>query len=124
MAKAAARTQDAYLHDMLESARLIHGYMAGVTFEEFLRNSEKRDAVSLRISVLGESAHKIDRASETALPGVPFKSIRGMRNRIAHDYGAVDLPIVWAVTQKEIEPLIAALETYFKDRAPGPKPGS
>ena len=123
MAKAAAKTQDAYLHDMLEAARLIHGYMAGVTFEEFWRNSEKRDAVALRISVLGESAHKIDRASESALPGVPFKSIRGMRNRIAHDYGAVDLQIVWAVTQQEIAPLIVALEAYFKSRAPGPGGG-
>jgi uncharacterized protein with HEPN domain len=116
MAKAAPKTQDAYLHDMLEAARLIHGYTAGVTFEEFWPNSEKRDAVALRISVLGESAHKIDKTTETALPGIPFKGIRGLRNRIAHDYGAVDFKIVWAVTQEEIEPLIAALEAYFKGR--------
>src|SRR5580658_3417942 len=115
MAKASPKTQDAYLYDMLEAARLIHGYMASVTFDEFWNNSEKRDAVALRISVLGESAHKIDKAAEAALPAVPFKSIRGMRNRIAHDYGAVDFKIVWAVTQQEIAPLIAAVEAYFKD---------
>ena len=39
-----------------------------------------------------------------------------MRTRIAHDYGAVDFKIVWAVTQEEIEPLIAALEAHFKKR--------
>ena len=116
MAKSASKTQDAYLHDMLEAARLIHGYVAGVSFEDFWHNSEKRDAVALRISVLGESAHRVDKATETALPGIPFKSIRGMRNRIAHDYGAVDFKIVWAVTQQEIAPLIVALEAYFKDR--------
>lgn len=118
MAKAASKTGDAYLHDMLEAARLIHSYMAGVTFEKFWNNSEKRDAVALRISVLGESASKIDRATEAILPTVPFKSIRGMRNRIAHDYGAVDFKIVWAVTQEEIGPLITALEAYFKGRQP------
>lgn len=116
MAKSTPKTQAAYLHDMLEAARLIQGYMAGVTFEEFWSNSEKRDAVALRISVLGESARRIDRTTEAALPGFPFKSIRGMRNRIAHDYGAVDFKIVWAVTQEEIEPLIAALAAYFKGR--------
>jgi uncharacterized protein with HEPN domain len=42
-----------------------------------------------------------------------------MRNRIAHDYGAVDFKIVWAVTQEEIEPLIAALEVYLKNRQAG-----
>jgi len=116
MAKATPKTQDAYLHDMLEAARLIRDYMAGVTFDEFWHNSEKRDAVALRLSVLGESAHRIDQAIETAVPGIPFKSIRGMRNRIAHDYGAVDFKIVWAVTQAEIEPLIAVLEAHFKGR--------
>jgi len=117
MAKPAPKSQDAYLHDMLEAGRLIQGYMAGVTFDEFWNNSEKRDAVALRISVLGESALRIDKAAEAALPAVPFKSIRGMRNRIAHDYGAVDFKIVWSVTQHEITPLIAALEAYFKGRS-------
>ena len=51
MAKAAAKTQDAYLHDMLEAARLIHGYMAGVTFEEFWLNSEKLDAGAQLIEI-------------------------------------------------------------------------
>ncbi|HUG13182.1 MAG TPA: HepT-like ribonuclease domain-containing protein [Opitutaceae bacterium] len=116
MARPAQRSQDAYLHDMLEAARLIRGYMAGVTFDEFWNNSEKRDAVALRSSVLGESAHKVDKPTEAALPSIPFKSIRGMRNRIAHDYGAVDFKIVWAVAQQVIDPLIAELEAYFKSR--------
>ncbi|HTZ19741.1 MAG TPA: HepT-like ribonuclease domain-containing protein [Opitutaceae bacterium] len=118
MPKPAPKSQDAYLHDMLEAARLIRSYVADVTFEDFWLNNEKRDAVALRISVLGESAHKIDRATEAALPGIPFKSIRAMRNRIAHDYGAVDFKIVWAVIQQEIGPLIVALESHFQGRPP------
>jgi uncharacterized protein with HEPN domain len=120
MPKPAPKSPDAYLLDMLEAARLIHGYVAGVTFDEFWHNSEKRDAVALRISVLGQSAQKIDAAVERALPSIPFKNIRGMRNRIAHDYGAVDFKIVWAVTQQEMEPLIAALDAHFKGRTASP----
>ena len=122
MPKPAAKTSDAYLYDMLEAARLIRGYMTDVSFEDFWHNNEKRDAVALRLSVLGESAHKIDPATEATLPSIPFKSIRGMRNRIAHDYGAVDFKIVWAVTQNEIEPLITALETYFQNKTQDPSP--
>jgi uncharacterized protein with HEPN domain len=116
MAKNTSKTPEAYLHDMQEAAALIDRYMAGVTFEDFWHNSEKRDAVALRISVIGESAHRIDRAKEMALPNIPFRNLRGMRNRIAHDYGAVDFRIVWEVTQKEIAPLLAALNAYFKAR--------
>jgi|GEM_PF-3875279 len=61
MPKPAPKPQVAYLHDMLEAARLIRGYLKGVTFEEFWHNNENRDAVALRLSVLGESAHKIDK---------------------------------------------------------------
>jgi uncharacterized protein with HEPN domain len=118
MAKPAPKSQDAYLHDMLEAARLIRGYVAGVSFEQFWHNSEKRDAVALRIAVLGESAHKIEARTEAGLKGIPLKGLRGMRNRIAHDYGAVDFKIVWAVTQEEIPPLISALESYFSKRPP------
>jgi uncharacterized protein with HEPN domain len=115
--KATTKTQAAYLHDMLEAAQLIRDYMAGVSFDAFWHNSEKRDAVSLRISVLGEAAYKIDKMTEAALPTIPFKNIRGMRNRIAHDYGAVDFKIVWTVTQNEIQHLIAGLENHFKSRS-------
>ncbi|MDX2110311.1 MAG: HepT-like ribonuclease domain-containing protein [Verrucomicrobiota bacterium] len=59
----------------------------------------------------------MDKATEEALPGIPFKSIRGMRNRIAHDYGAVDFKIVWSITQQNIEPLVNTLETYFEERS-------
>jgi hypothetical protein len=38
MAKPAPKSQDVYLHDMLEAARLIHGYLAGVGFDEFWHN--------------------------------------------------------------------------------------
>lgn len=104
----------AYLHDMLEAARLIRGYMRKVTFDEFWRDNEKRDAVALRLSVLGESANRISPATQKALPSIPFKQIRGLRNRIVHDYGAIDFKIVWAVTQKEIAPLIRALEAHLR----------
>ena len=114
MAKAAPKSQDAYLHDMLEAATAHPQLHGRVTFEDFWHNSEKRDAVALRMTVLGESAQRIDKATELRLASVPFKGIRGMRNRIAHDYGAVDFKIVWAVTQQEIEPLIDALYAYFK----------
>jgi uncharacterized protein with HEPN domain len=98
---------------MLEAARLIEGYMSGVSYDEFWDNSEKRDAVALRISVIGESARRIDRATEAKLPNIPFKSLRGMHNRIAHDYGTVDFKIVWSVTQSEIAPLVASLGSYL-----------
>jgi len=107
---------DAHLEDMLEAARLIEDYMRGVSFADFWHNSEKRDAVALRLSVIGEAAVHIGLATQKALPSVPFKQIRGLRNRIAHDYGSIDFKVVWEVTQSEIKPLITALHIHLKKK--------
>jgi uncharacterized protein with HEPN domain len=124
MPKPATNNPDAaHLHDMLEAARLIRVYMRKVSFEEFWHHNEKRDAVALRLSVIGEAASRVSAATQKALPSIPFKQIRGLRNRIAHDYGAIDFKIVWEVTQKEIGPLVVALEVYLgKKSRPGKTP--
>ncbi len=108
-----SHSQEAYLHDMLESAEHVMRYMEAVTFEEFWADSEKRDAVTLRLSVIGEAARHVTKEVEVAMPSIPFKDIRGMRNRITHDYGRVDFRIVWQVTQENIAPLVASLKAHL-----------
>jgi uncharacterized protein with HEPN domain len=108
-----SKDQKAYLHDMLESAQKALGYVQDVSYDEFWRNSEKRDAVAMRIAAIGEAARQITAATEAAVPNVPFHLIRGMRNRIAHHYDKVDFVEVWKVTQQDLLPLVAALKRYF-----------
>ncbi|HEX4140741.1 MAG TPA: HepT-like ribonuclease domain-containing protein [Candidatus Methylacidiphilales bacterium] len=110
MPKSGSDRDEAHLDDMLEAARLIRGYMRHVTFEQFWEDNEKRDAVALRLTVIGEAASRVSPQTQKTLPTIPFKPIRGLRNRIVHDYGSIDFRIVWQVTQAEIAPLIRALE--------------
>lgn len=39
--------------------------------------------------------------------------MRGMRNIIAHDYGAVNLDQVWETATKDMHSLIETLGTHF-----------
>jgi uncharacterized protein with HEPN domain len=39
-----------------------------------------------------------------------------MRNRIVHDYGHVDLEIVWETVQIHLPPLFAELQQFFANR--------
>ena len=109
-----AKDQNAYLYDMMESARAICRYVEGVEFDQFWDNGEKRDAVAMRIAAIGDAARNVTKATEAAIPGVPFPNIRGMRNRVAHDYGKVDFREVWKVAEQDIRPLMMALETHFQ----------
>ena len=105
--------QDGLLRDMLDSARQIQAYLRGMTLETFSGNVEKQDAVLRRFEIVGEAASRVTQETQEQFPTLPFRSMRGMRNIIAHDYGEVDLDQVWETASTDIPPLITTLEQYF-----------
>ncbi|MCX7826004.1 MAG: DUF86 domain-containing protein [Verrucomicrobiae bacterium] len=48
-------TQTGLLRDMLDSAKAIRQYLAGVTRDQFFDNLEKQDAVLRRFEIIGEA---------------------------------------------------------------------
>ena len=106
------RLQD-YLDHMREAARLACSYVEGQTRDAFLADKRTQQAVILNLIVLGEAATKIAQASPAyvaAHPAVPWKSLRGMRNRIAHGYFSVDLAIVWDTVETALSALLEQLD--------------
>mgnify|MGYP002636655931 CR=1 FL=1 len=98
---------------MLDSARSIRTYLDGVRHESFLADAEKQDAVLRRFEIIGEAASRLAAETQALFPTLPFRSMRGMRNIIAHDYGEVDLELVWKTATTDLAPLIATLEKHF-----------
>jgi len=45
----------AYLFDIVEAARLALSYVEGQTLEDFLRDTQRQDAVIRRIEIIGEA---------------------------------------------------------------------
>jgi uncharacterized protein with HEPN domain len=68
----------------------------------------------MSLIVLGEATTKImDQHPEFAAQyaEIPWRSMRGMRNRIAHGYFDIDLAMVWDTLQTAIPALKAQLDT-------------
>lgn len=105
--------QSGLLKDIPDSAGLIQGYLAGVDRDAFFADKEKQDAVLRRLEIIGEAASRLPREAQTEFPDVPFRSMRGMRNIIAHDYGEVDFELVWQTISTDIPLLIKKLERDF-----------
>lgn len=105
--------QAGLLRDILDSVQSIEGYLAGVSREAFLSNPEKQDAVLRRLEIIGEAASRLSPETQAHFPNLPFRSMRGMRNIIAHDYGDVDLDQVWVTVTKDLPALIQTLQRHF-----------
>ena len=102
-----------YLVDVLESSRLVLAHVEGKTKEDFLEDVQNQDAVMRRLELIGEAAGRISEQTQAALPSVPWNDLVGMRNFLIHQYGDIDLNIVWDTLQLDIPPLIGTLEKYL-----------
>ncbi len=107
-----SRDAQAFLDDIVTSARLVLQYVEGLTFEEFETNVEKQDSVIHRFEAIGEATKRLPPEVTTAIPEIQWRRIAGMRDFLVHEYWAVDLKLVWAVVHEKLEPLISAIEQY------------
>lgn len=102
------RDKEAIL-DIRESITKIIIYTTDITFEEFLSNDEKQDAVLRRILVIGEATKKLSTEFRENYSNIPWREIAGMRDVIVHDYNRVDIEAVWDVVQNDLPHLIESL---------------
>lgn len=105
-----------YIQHMREAAQQACLYVEGMALDEFVQDKRTQQAVVLNLVVLGEAATRLlkDHASFLAdYPGVPWTSMKGMRNRLAHGYFDIDLAVVWETLQVDLPSLLAALSTML-----------
>ena len=101
------------LQDILEACRLIESYVAGVSNDAFFEDTEKQDAVVRRIEIIGEATAHLSDTTRALLPSLPFRQMRGMRNIVAHDYGHVDVALVWKAAIENIPAIRRALADFL-----------
>jgi uncharacterized protein with HEPN domain len=101
------------LRDILEAARLIAAYIERTSEVDFCANTQQQDAVIRRIEIIGEAAAHLTDETRAAIPELPFRKMRGMRNIVAHDYANVDLKIVWEIATAHVPEICRVLERFF-----------
>ena len=74
----------------------------GRSFEAFRSNSVYRNAVSLCLMQIGELSNHLSEDFKDSHPSIPWYQIRGMRNVVAHEYGTIDVGIVWETATEDI----------------------
>ena len=66
------------------------------------------------IEIIGEAPSRVSAEGRNAFPGIPWKEITGMRNRLTHGYFDWDLEVIWStltnnmpVLKEEVERALA-----------------
>ncbi|MBP6812170.1 MAG: DUF86 domain-containing protein [Saprospiraceae bacterium] len=89
----------------MDSIQSIQLYTEGMSSRFFLDDPKTRDAVVMHFVVIGEVSSRIPEDFKKENPQIPWSEMRGLRNRIAHDYFGVDYEIVWDIIQNNLASL-------------------
>jgi len=102
-----------YLDHMRQAIADARSFTEGMAQADFVLDKRTQQAVVMSLIVLGEAATKVmDQypAFAEQHKQIPWRSMRGMRNRIAHGYFDINLEVVWDTVQTALPALEVQLD--------------
>jgi uncharacterized protein with HEPN domain len=108
------RTDALLLMDMVEAIEKIQIYTAGYSKEMFEVDGKTVDAVIRNLEILGEAASNVSERLKELNPSINWFQLKGLRNRIAHDYVGIDYEIIWDIISIRLNDLRTDLEMILK----------
>jgi uncharacterized protein with HEPN domain len=105
-----SRGPDNLLQDILQSAESILRYTKGVSYEDFIANPMMIDAVIRNFEIIGEAANRLPNEYKDQCPQIDWFKIRGLRNRIVHNYFGIDYDIIWLTKENYLPDLIISIQ--------------
>lgn len=74
------------------------------------------DGIHSCVYRIAEEASNLDYATMAQFPDIPWDAVRGMRNRLAHEYRGVDSAFVWDAAHDDFDELERVCIAFCADR--------
>lgn len=107
-----------YLDHIQQAVIDARSFVEGLAKEDFLADKCTQQAVIMSLIIIGEAATKIMdgyTAFTQAHNEIPWRSMRNMRNRMAHGYFDINIDIVWDTVQEWLPELLKQLPSVLQD---------
>ena len=97
------RSRQAYLADIIDACDTIDLALSGVDTDGYLSNRVIRSAVEREFIIIGEAVMSLGRTDPDLASRITHvRLIVGFRNRLAHDYAAIDDEAVLRIAQHDV----------------------
>jgi uncharacterized protein with HEPN domain len=106
-----------YLRQLNAAAQDSIQFVDGMSYANFQGDTKTQRAITMNLVILGEAAAKIEEHFPefvAAHPEIAWTAIRGMRNRIAHEYFMLNFETIWKTIEAELPPLMQQVELALK----------
>lgn len=103
-----------YIERILVDSKFIVEHMKDVEIKQLEDNELLLDSMSFRLIQIQENSKKLTDEYKLKHKTIPWIDIAGLRNRIVHDYGNVDLSVIYNTLKNDIPYLISELTKINK----------
>jgi uncharacterized protein with HEPN domain len=113
-----SRKDPAYLWDMLEAAEKVREYLIDKTFEDFMLDDMRREAVERNLEIIGEAAGRISEGLKLEQTDIPWQEIIAQRNALLYEYYDIDYQKIWQVVSFDVPKLIEQIRPLIPPLPP------
>ena len=115
-----SKLYEEFLRHILAECNWLENQLAvGLQMDEFLKDETLKRAAVRSLEIIGEASKKIPVDQKLRWPGIPWKNMAGMRDRLIHDYMGVNYLIVWDVMENFIPELKILISQILEATGPG-----
>ena len=105
-----------HLESMRNAAVRAIAIVSSTSYERFADDVNAQAATAMFLIVIGDAASKIAQASPSLVAAhgsLPWEKMRGLRNRIVHDYETLHVPTIWATAQDSLPVLLSGIDALL-----------
>jgi len=100
------KNNEYYIRKIKKDLEFIVAHMREINLEELNANEVLLDSMMFRMIQLSKNAKRLSDEYKQQRVNVPWNALYGLRNRIVHDYGNVDLNVVYETLKNDIPELL------------------
>ena len=109
-----SRSDQVYVKDILEAIEIILNYIGDKTEFEFSQDLMLQDAIIRRFEIIGEAASKISEPVKQANPGVQWRLMKEMRNKLIHEYFGISTTTIYLTIKRDLSVLKSQLDNLSR----------
>ena len=103
------KSNEYFLKKMIVDLEFIVKHTKNLSIDEFKNDEILQDSVMFRLIQVSENSDRLKDDFKARHSAIAWRAIKGMRNRIVHDYGEVDIKVVYDTVANDIPDLLEQL---------------
>lgn len=104
-----------YLDDIIEAIGNIEEDTTGISFDDFVADRRRKDAVIRNFEVIGEATKNFPENFKEPYPNTDWRKIAGFRDVLSHAYFGIKATILWDNLKNKLPALKTEIRQIIRD---------